>query len=271
MDPIGIAIRVADGLSPYLRANLQWQRYRSRDLTLRVVELLVAKGDVAVDIGASRGLFTGALLRMVGRHGHVHAFEPNPVALDSLERFPRRHLTVHPVGLSDHGGEAVLKIPVVGGRPRPGLAAITPPRSRRSVPYQAVAIRVERLDDALPQGTNVSFVKCDVEGNELAVLRGAQQTLAMSRPTLVIEIEQRHHDGGIDEVFDFVTTRGYTGLAIQRATLLALEEFRPELHQPRAAVQGLAEVPTAEYVSNFLFVPTERPLPSTLSRLVVRK
>jgi len=267
LDPIGIAIRFSGSFSPYLQANLQWQRYRRRDLTPRVVESLVTKGDVAVDIGASRGLFTGALLRMVGPQGHVHAFEPNPEALDWLERFPKRHLTVHPVGLSNHRGEADLKIPVVDGRPRPGLATVAPPRSRSGVPHETMAVRLDRLDDAMPTGTRVSFVKCDVEGHELAVLEGAEHTLAASRPTVVIEIEQRHHDIDIREVFAFLTSREYEGFAIRRATLLPLAEFRRELHQPETAVQYLAEIPTAEYVSNFLFVPSELPLPSALASL----
>jgi hypothetical protein len=68
-------------------------------------------------------------------------------------------------------------------------------------------------------------MKCDVEGHELAVLRGAEQTLRRCLPTILIEIEQRHQGGDIRETFAFLTDLGYGGHFLRDRDLCALEEF----------------------------------------------
>ena len=40
--------------------------------------------------------------------------------------------------------------------------------------------------------SNIGFIKIDVEGHELDVLRGAEVTLRRDQPNLLIEIENRH-------------------------------------------------------------------------------
>lgn len=71
-----------------------------------------------------------------------------------------------------------------------------------------VKVPLVRLDDMIaPDEHTVSFIKCDVEGHELAVLRGAAQTLK-SGPPLLIEVEQRHHDTPLEEVFGHLLDLG---------------------------------------------------------------
>ncbi|MEV6878398.1 FkbM family methyltransferase [Amycolatopsis sp. NPDC051128] len=61
--------------------------------------------------------------------------------------------------------------------------------------------------------TRLDFVKIDVEGGELHVLQGGQQTIETFRPTMLIEIEARHtarYEYSPDDVVDWLTRRGYT-------------------------------------------------------------
>ena len=48
-------------------------------------------------------------------------------------------------------------------------------------------IRLEKLDTFISAGMSVGIVKIDVEGGEMAVLRGATETLSTHKPHLFIE------------------------------------------------------------------------------------
>ena len=114
MDVMGGLMRVAGDIHPSLGARLTWIRGKHRrDVALRALEVLLSKGDVAIDVGANWGFFTYHLARLVGRTGRVHAIEPDPTHLPSLRAIQRgrAQVTIHPVGLSDCEGVAELHVP----------------------------------------------------------------------------------------------------------------------------------------------------------------
>jgi hypothetical protein len=79
----------------------------------------------------------------------------------------------------------------------------------------AVPVRVETLDGfcARIDPPRLDFVKIDVEGAELHVLRGGEQVIEAYRPTLLIEIEARHtarYALRPADVLDWLALRGYT-------------------------------------------------------------
>jgi len=122
--------------------------------------------------------------------------------------------------------------------------ACTPSRMRRGV---------VRLDDYFAGVSHpLRLLKIDVEGHELAVLRGAEQMLEQQRPALLMECEDRHlRQGGVHEVFDFLTERGYRGRFFGENGLQPLEEFDPAQHQ-RSEGERFWEAPG--YVNNFVFL-----------------
>jgi hypothetical protein len=113
-------------------------------------------------------------------------------------------------------------------------------------------VPVERLDD---QGlSGVSFLKIDVEGHELPVLRGGDELLARDRPVLLVEIEQRHlgDQTHVSDVVGHLTSRGYRCFFRLGGSWVEFDQFRPQAHQDEAAVG------TRRYVSMFLFMPDGR-------------
>ena len=235
-----------------------WKRQQG-DFSIHVVDHFVRKGDVVLDIGASWGLYTCRLAQLVGHQGQVHVFEPNAANAASLKaiRGGRSNITIYPVALSDHQGEAELHIPVVGGYRINALASLSVPSAHSAVAYDISSVRMEPLDAILPtDGRPVAFVKCDVEGHELAVVRGAEETLRRAHPVLLIEIEQRHQNTDIRDIFTFLAGLGYTGYSLHEDGLRPLAVF--DLHRDQLAFLGtdfvLYEMPRG-YVHDFLFVP----------------
>src|SRR5262249_26155197 len=165
------------------------------------------------------GFFTANFARLVGPAGHVHAIEPDPSHRRNLEAMRARHgnVTLHATGLSDHDGQGILHVPIMDGRPVGALASLTVPAGRAGIAHQQVRVPLTRLDSLLPKGPRVAFVKCDVEGHELAVLRGAGALLRRDHPVILVEIEQRHQKEDIRDTFEHLIRLGYAGYALRAA------------------------------------------------------
>src|SRR4051794_9247341 len=131
-----------------------------------------------IDVGAHQGDVLTHMVRLAP-HGRHLAYEPLPDTAASLRRdFPE--VDVRNAALGDTTGE----LPFVHVTNSPAYSGLR----ERELPPGAVTtkipVRVERLDDVLPDGFQPDFVKVDVEGAELQVFRGALETLRRFRPTI---------------------------------------------------------------------------------------
>jgi FkbM family methyltransferase len=253
---------VVGRISPRLRGRIEWRaERRAGDRAPLVAEHLVAPGDVVLDIGASWGLYAYGLSRLVGASGRVHAFEPGPGNLRPLSRIAGDNVTVHALGLSDSGGEAVLRAPAGRRGATTALASLEPRSAGGAAEYRSVSVPVRRLDDVAElRGVDVAFVKCDVEGHERAVFAGAGELLGRCMPAILVEIEQRHQDGDIRELIASLVARGYDGYVLRHDGLRPVAEFDVERDQLTHLDPGGALPPgaAARYLNNFLFVPPAR-------------
>jgi FkbM family methyltransferase len=149
------------------------------------VAKFIEPGTVALDVGASIGLWTVQLAKVAAsRDALLWAFEPNPantawirrnVALNDLSGT----VTVCEMGLGDRAESLVL----VGSEYGVGNGAIELEPSEGTDKHPRIPITLRRLDDiALP--ARVSFIKIDVEGYEAAFLRGAAGLIERDRPVI---------------------------------------------------------------------------------------
>ncbi|MBV8462025.1 MAG: FkbM family methyltransferase [Acidimicrobiales bacterium] len=178
----GVALRIdpADGFQVSMILGM-WQR--------EVVALLrrfVGAGTTVVDAGAHMGYITLLAARRVGPGGQVHAFECDPRLVDRLEEHVALNgaswVRVNPVALLDHSGDEVpFHLPSQLGWSS----------TRGGGEGDVVTVPTVALDDYLEgrgvEPESISFVKVDVEGAELDVLRGAQTTLRHATPAVVVE------------------------------------------------------------------------------------
>jgi FkbM family methyltransferase len=144
----------------------------------------VSSGDCVLDVGANIGWYTARLSQLVGANGRVFAFEPMPETFHLLafnaRLFPFPNVTLLNVAASDSFGMAGMEVPLSG--------AGTPDLYQARLASTSADTTVYRLPlDALSIPGRVSFVKVDVEGHEINVLRGMERTLRENRPRVVVE------------------------------------------------------------------------------------
>lgn len=247
-----------EGFNPRV-ARLWWVRAHAGDPALEIVGRLVRDGQTVVDIGADLGLYSSRLAELVGPRGRVHAFEPNPTRHTVLATLAEAqpNVEVHPVGLSDHEGDEELYVPIKQGELVSAFGRLSPPPAdAEGVSWERTPVKVTTLDRKLrEERSRISFVKCDVEGHELAVVRGAGRTLREALPALLIEIEHRHSEVGVEATFEHLLGLGYSGWAIGPDGPLPLDQFDLERDQ-LAFLSGfeLRDMPSG-YIHDFLFAP----------------
>jgi FkbM family methyltransferase len=153
-------------------------------------------GDVALDVGGCWAETAVWMAHQVGATGHVHCFEPSPQNLQLLVANLERNLalvpriSVHTAPLAAEAGQQVWMddITAAGATTYAGDA---PPEGRTTVP----AI-TDTVDALVARGDldRIDFLKLDVEGAELEVLRGAAHTLRTQRPRLALAAYHRPDD-----------------------------------------------------------------------------
>ena len=227
-----------------LRARRELKRGEAE---LRILPFLIDPKRICVDAGANKGVYTYWLERL---SAHVHAYEPNPKMFDVLKRGVGPKATVHHAALSDQAGSFALRIPKTA-RGTYSNQGGSLNHQKVGDSYGEVTVQTRRLDDE--PLTNIGFLKIDVEGHEMAVLDGALATIGRDRPTLLIEMEQQHTGRPIEGDLKRVTDLGYRMLFLHRGVLNSGERFDAKAHHTAAPSP-------ADYVFNFIFIPSEQAL-----------
>lgn len=154
-----------------------------------------------IDVGTNTGYFS-IIASLMGKE--VTAFEPFPSAynrlLENLELNETQIKVCH-AAASDFIGEtqfhydAKIKIPA-------GSSIETGFKRNR----QSMTVPVVTVDSQVSHP--VSLLKIDVEGHELAVLRGSKDTIEKNRPFLILEANKEHH---LEDLQAWCEENGYVG------------------------------------------------------------
>ena len=150
--------------------------------TFQVLKRCLSEGSNCIDVGAYRGDIVRNILRYAP-HGEVYAIEPIKRNCDFLKKkYPS--LNVQCVALSDQAGEATF-FHALGRPARSGLKKQHYPDPNEKV--KEVKIPVKTLDSLIPNAQPIDFIKIDVEGAELNVLRGGFNLIMKWHPIIIFE------------------------------------------------------------------------------------
>ena len=189
-------VSTLDSVHPaiWLRTRLALRNH-NLEPELWLVPRLLSEGGMAIDVGANAGTYSTQFARYASI---VHAFEPNPICLRQLSRILPARVIVHPCALSDHAGRATLRFD-------PGNTGIGTIETANQLKDNAGIRTIETADVEIRTldsfgFASVGLIKIDAEGHEEAVLKGAADTLSRWRPSLIVEIEERHNPGGLARI-----------------------------------------------------------------------
>lgn len=151
--------------------------------------LYLRPGDVFLDCGAHVGLFSALASRITNTNIQIIAIEPNPTTVGHLQRNldktkPRAFEIIKGAAHSSNGKASLSP----GGDGRSAYSSIA-----INVTDEEVEVEAFTIDEILTQRdiSQVAFMKLDVEGAELAVLEGANESIASQRlPVVMIEFTE---------------------------------------------------------------------------------
>jgi FkbM family methyltransferase len=193
-----------------LSEYMQWLIYFGiRTEPRETLYAMIKPGMQVIDVGANIGETTLRFAKLIGKEGRVISFEPFPATFSKLQanislNKDRTNITAVNKALGDH--PAVLHMKTAAGNSGENrIDAIG-----GNTPVDAV-----RLDDWLQEHPEIKpdFIKIDVEGFEMKVLRGADKTLRTLAPVLFMEVNpeflSRAGDSA-DELMRYLSAHGYS-------------------------------------------------------------
>lgn len=188
------------------------QDFDPASLVADFVDVKLPAGGVVLDIGGNIGAVTLYLAAKVGSDGLVVAYEPDTANLEVFRsnltaNGSPRQVQLVPKGVFDR--EGVLEF-FAGGNYTSSFLK-TNYVENGAGKYQVVNIPVTTLDaEAARLGlTRLDFIKMDVEGAEVAALRGARQTLTRFHPQIIVETHLVNGQSTATEVEQFLRDCGY--------------------------------------------------------------
>jgi FkbM family methyltransferase len=173
-------------------------RIKAAEPEINGLAQIVKPGDTVLDIGAALGMYTVPLAYLTGPRGRVDSFDPQPRNFHVL-RFLRAITgaskgRLRRIALGPEAGAAELVVPIYFLLPIFGHGHISQGSNDGDRRMHRIATEVDTVDAwvAREQLAKVSFIKIDVEGFEPSVIAGAGETIDRDRPSLLMEIEDRH-------------------------------------------------------------------------------
>jgi FkbM family methyltransferase len=181
------------------------------------IKKLVRPGDFVVDLGANIGWYSNVLSSLVGDRGRVFSVEPIPDTFRLLSavmvKRNLKNVEVFNAAVSDKDGSVVMEIPLhdYGGK-NFYMAKIVSGGNRTNQAVKQYTVNARSLDSLFQSlAQPVSFIKCDVEGHELTVLKGARKFFEAQKPALMMEIAGQldEEDSSANELFKILKGYGY--------------------------------------------------------------
>ena len=219
-----------------------WRERRKGEKEIKLIRQLLSNCNRAIDIGANVGVWSYWLSKYAKQ---VESFEPNPKVFNALKNIKIKNVNSYNIALSNKTGSVDLLIPK-GSKGFSNQGA-----SLSSIKVQgehkSISIEAKRLDEY--NFLDVDFIKIDVEGHEHEVIEGARETIKKFKPTMVIEMEEKHNQIPIEEQISSVEKMGYQCCVFINETIIKIKEIDLDKFHRNPTNKDT-------YLFNFIFYPS---------------
>lgn len=158
----------------------------------KVVSTLIKKDFVIWDVGANVGLFTFSSVSKAGPNGRCLAIEADIKMANLLRRTlslnPDLNIDILPLAVSSENGVAEFNIAKRGRSTN--FLSVSKGSDMTGGIRESYKVPTVTLDYLLDYFDKPNFLKVDVEGAELFVLKGSSKLLKIARPIIMIEINK---------------------------------------------------------------------------------
>jgi len=215
-----------------------------------ILEFLLNKNSVFFDIGTNKGEYAYYAEKLIDPK-HIFLFEPEK-KLNRQLKSVFSNCRVSDIALSDSKGTHLFKIPVINGVTDNCLSSLEIENKEEhetaSIVYE---VKTDTLDNFIIENNAFpDLIKIDVEGHELSVLKGGENYISTHHPTLIIEIEQRHHKSTrIETIFESFNDMGYKAFFYSKK----LSQLIP--YENKTHLTNTKEFfGTLHYINNYIFI-----------------
>jgi len=158
---------------------------------------------VVFDIGANIGVFTCFAANVV-KKVKVFAFEPVSMVFDILKKNTESYRNIEIFQLSLGSREETKEILIRTWNPGYSTikdSAVQRPKESFDIKEN---IKISKLDNIVNKLNleKINFIKIDVEGYEVEVLRGGIETIKKFRPTIGVSLHNQSFEKEIREIFE---------------------------------------------------------------------
>ena len=211
------------------------QRYDAQ--TIRILRKICRPDSNCIDVGCHKGEMLDKILVFAPKGQH-YCFEPLPDLFHGLlnSKYPK-NCHFYDTALSYEKGETSFNYVITN----PSYSGLL--RRKYDRPDEEdtlITVQTDLLDHILPADIQIDFIKIDVEGAEMLVLKGAEKTIKRCKPIVVFE----HGLGGSDvygtspkQIFDFFEKCGMK-ISLMKSWLdqmppLSMQAFEEQFYQSK--------------------------------------
>lgn len=180
-----------------LTKNLHYDR-----LTKKIIKKALTLTSNTIDIGCHKGEILCEFIKQAPNGTHF-GFEPIPDLFEKLKAEFNQKATIFPYALANKNGKTTFHYV----KNAPAYSGIKKRKYNIENPdIEKIEVELKKLDEIIPTLTKIDFIKIDVEGAELDVLKGAEQLLKKDKPIVIFECglgASEYYNTQAKDIFEF--------------------------------------------------------------------